>query len=141
MGSILGGGRYDDLTGVFGMPDVSGVGVSFGAERIYDVMEDLNLWPADKLESAKAIILAMDEGAHRYAFAQASLMRKAGIAIDIYPDVAKFKKQMKYANQGGYPYVVIVGSDEMSKGEVTVKDMKEGTQTQQTTQALIDMWS
>lgn len=141
MGSILGGGRYDDLTGVFGMPGVSGVGVSFGAERIYDVMEDLELWPVEELHSTKAIILAMDEDAHRYAFAQASLMRKAGIAIDIYPDVAKFKKQMKYANQGGYPYVIIIGTDEVQKGVLTVKDMKEGSQTQQTTQALIAMWS
>jgi len=141
MGSILGGGRYDDLTGVFGMSGVSGVGVSFGAERIYDVMEELELWPTEELESAKAIILAMDEDAHRYAFAQASLMRKAGIAIDIYPEVAKFKKQMKYANQGGYPYVVIIGTEEVEKGVLSVKDMKEGSQTQQTTQALIDMWS
>ncbi len=141
MGSILGGGRYDDLTGVFGMPDVSGVGVSFGAERIYDVMEELELWPSEELESAKAIILAMDEEAHRYAFAQASLMRKEGIAIDIYPDVAKFKKQMKYAHHGGYPYVIIIGADELEKGTVTIKDMKEGTQTEQTIQALIAMWS
>jgi len=123
------------------MSGVSGVGVSFGAERIYDVMEELELWPTEELESAKAIILAMDEDAHRYAFAQASLMRKAGIAIDIYPEVAKFKKQMKYANQGGYPYVVIIGTEEVEKGVLSVKDMKEGSQTQQTTQALIDMWS
>ena len=125
----------------FGMPDVSGVGVSFGAERIYDVMEELELWPSEELESAKAIILAMDEEAHRYAFAQASLMRKEGIAIDIYPDVAKFKKQMKYAHHGGYPYVIIIGADELEKGTVTIKDMKEGTQTEQTIQALIAMWS
>lgn len=141
MGSILGGGRYDDLTGVFGLKGVSGVGVSFGAERIYDVMEELQLWPSEQLESAKAIILAMDAVSHRYAFAQASLMRKAGISIDMYPDAAKFKKQMKYANQGGYPYVVIIGADEVKEGVVTVKDMREGTQTQVTTQVLIDMWS
>ena len=141
MGSILGGGRYDDLTGVFGLKGVSGVGVSFGAERIYDVMEELQLWPSEQLESAKAIILAMDAASHRYAFAQASLMRKAGISIDMYPDAAKFKKQMKYANQGGYPYVVIIGADEVKEGVVTVKDMREGTQSQVTTQVLIDMWS
>ena len=141
MGSILGGGRYDDLTGVFGLKGVSGVGISFGAERIYDIMEELELWPIEELQSAKAIILAMDEDAHRYAFAQASLMRRAGIAIDIYPDVAKFKKQIKYAHQGGYPYAVIIGGDELEKGVVTVKDMKQGTQTEQTTQALIAMWS
>ena len=141
MGSILGGGRYDDLTGVFGLKGVSGVGISFGAERIYDIMEELELWPIEELQSAKAIILAMDEDAHRYAFAQASLMRRAGIAIDIYPDVAKFKKPIKYAHQGGYPYAVIIGGDELEKGVVTVKDMKQGTQTEQTTQALIAMWS
>lgn len=140
MGSITGGGRYDDLTGVFGLKDVSGVGISFGAERIYDVMEELDLFPTDQLQKAKAIVLAMDDEAHKYAFTQVSKMRTAGINIDLYPEPAKFKKQMKFANQGGYPFAIIIGDEEVSSGEMTVKDMITGDQSKLTTDQVIEKW-
>jgi len=98
MGSISGGGRYDDLTGVFGMSGVSGVGISFGAERIYDVMSELDLFPTAELQGAKIIVLAIDEAAHEYGFEQVIKMRRAGVSLDIYPSIVKFKKQMKYAH-------------------------------------------
>lgn len=140
MGSITGGGRYDDLTGVFGLTGVSGVGISFGAERIYDVMEELSLFPLEDLITTKAIILAFDEATHKYGFEQVSKMRKAGLAVELYPAIAKFKKQMKYANNGNYPFAIIIGEEEMSSGLLTIKDMQSGDQTKATTADLIKMW-
>ena len=125
---------------MFGLKGVSGVGISFGAERIYDVMEELALFPTDQLQKAKAIVLAMDSEAHKYAFAQVSKIRTAGINIDLYPEPAKFKKQMKYANQGGYPFAIIIGDEEVSSGEMTVKDMVSGDQSKLTTDQIIEMW-
>jgi len=141
MGSITGGGRYDDLTGVFGMKGISGVGISFGAERIFDVMEELSLFPGDKLIPMKVIVLAMDEASHKYAFQQVSRLRQAGIAADIYPEPAKFKKQMKYANQGKYPYAIIIGDEEVKSEKLSVKDMINGSQESWTTDQLIQKWS
>jgi histidyl-tRNA synthetase len=128
MGSIGGGGRYDDLTGVFGMPNVSGVGVSFGAERIYDVLEELNLFPADVEAMPKAIFLAFDDACHLWAFDKVMQLRRKGIAVDIYPEPAKFKKQMKYADARGFEYVIIIGDQEMAANSFTFKDLKSGTQ-------------
>ncbi len=141
MGSITGGGRYDDLTGVFGLKGVSGVGISFGAERIYDVMEELNLFPSEQLYTAKSIILAMDGPSHKYGFQLVSELRAAGISVDMYPDPAKFKKQIKYANQGGYPFVIIIGEEEMASGKLTLKNMESGDQSKVTKEELITMWT
>lgn len=128
MGSLGGGGRYDDLTGVFGMPGVSGVGVSFGAERIYDVMEELNLFPAENPENLKVLFVAMDEASHKYAFKCLSELRAAGINSDLYPEPAKMKKQMDYANRRGVPFVIIIGERERLTKELALKDMTSGEQ-------------
>ena len=129
IGSICGGGRYDDLTGIFGMPNTSGVGISFGADRIYDVMLGLNLFPDEATLSTKAIFLNFGGAEELCALKQLAEVRKAGIAAEIYPDNAKMKKQMEYANRRAIPYVIIIGSDEMAAGQATLKDMRNGEQT------------
>jgi histidyl-tRNA synthetase len=128
MGSLGGGGRYDDLTSIFGLPNVSGVGVSFGAERIYDVMEELHLFPASLSEDLSALFIAFDEETHRYAFRCLNQLRQAGISADLYPEPAKLKKQMKYANDRKAPFVILVGSEEMAGGLLTLKNMETGEQ-------------
>ncbi len=128
MGSIGGGGRYDNLTGVFGLNGVSGVGVSFGAERIYDVMEELNLFPADVQKDIEVLFVALDEESHRYAFTQVSALRQTGIACDLYPEPTKMKKQMSYANARNVPFVAIIGETERQKGKVSLKNMVTGEQ-------------
>jgi histidyl-tRNA synthetase len=128
MGSIGGGGRYDDLTGIFGLKNVSGVGISFGAERIYDVMEELNLFPKKDAAALKVLLIAFDEETHRYAFKTLGDLRAIGINADLYPEPAKMKKQMKYANSRNVPYTIIIGSQEMETGLLTLKNMTEGTQ-------------
>ena len=128
MGSIGGGGRYDDLTGIFGMKDMSGVGISFGAERIYDVMEELDLFPADTARDLQLLLVAFDGATHRYAYRQLRQLRAAGIAAELYPEPAKMKKQMKYADARNVPYVGIVGSREMAAGQLALKDMASGAQ-------------
>lgn len=130
IGSICGGGRYDDLTGIFGMPDTSGVGISFGADRIYDVMTGLGLFPAE-LDCATRVLFA-NLGAEE-EFASMRLLRAlrdAGIAAEIYPDRAKMKKQMEYADRRGIPFVALVGSDELARGCVTLRDMRTGEQVE-----------
>jgi len=128
MGSIGGGGRYDDLTGGFGMKDMSGVGVSFGAERIYDVMEELQLFPEAVEQNLQAIFIAFDEATFKYAFRCLNQVRAAGINTEIYPEPTKMKKQMKYANARNVPYVILVGSQEMESGELSFKNMITGEQ-------------
>ncbi len=128
MGSIGGGGRYDNLTGVFGLNGVSGVGVSFGAERIYDVMEELNLFPSDVQKDIEVLFVALDEESHKYAFKQVSSLREVGIACDLYPEPAKMKKQMSYANARNVPYVAIIGETERLEGKVSLKNMITGEQ-------------
>ncbi len=128
MGSIGGGGRYDDLTGIFGLKNVSGVGISFGAERIYDVMEELNLFPKKDTAALKVLLIAFDEESHRYAFKTLGDLRAIGINADLYPEPAKMNKQMKYANSRKVPYTIIIGSEEMETGLLTLKNMTEGTQ-------------
>ncbi len=128
IGSICGGGRYDDLTGIFGMPDTSGVGISFGADRIYDVMTGLGLFP-EEVDSSTRLLFA-NFGGEEEAVSLALLrqLRDADIAAEIYPEASKMKKQMEYADRRSIPYVAIVGSDELAAGAVTLKDMRTGEQ-------------
>lgn len=137
MGSLGGGGRYDNLTGIFGLDGVSGVGVSFGAERIYDVMEELNLFPAEASDQLKVLFVAFDEATHAYAFHCLSQVRSAGIAAEIYPDPGKLKKQLNYANDRRIPFVAVVGETEMQNGLVALKNMELGTQEALGIEALI----
>lgn len=126
IGSISGGGRYDDLTGVFGMPDMSGVGFSFGVDRIYDVMEELDLFPNETLTSTKVLIIHFDEAAQNYGLGVATALRKKGINSEIYPDLAKVKKQFSYADKKNIPYTIIIGSEEMASNKLTLRNMKTG---------------
>ncbi|MFT6718428.1 MAG: histidyl-tRNA synthetase [Sphingobacteriales bacterium] len=128
MGSICGGGRYDDLTGIFGLPNVSGVGVSFGADRIFDVMEQLNLFPETTKVGPQVLAVNFSEEDASYSFGVIKSLRKAGISADLYPDSAKMKKQMKHADAIGVTYVLLCGEDERSNGTVTIKNMKTGEQ-------------
>ena len=128
IGSISGGGRYDDLTGIFGMPGMSGVGISFGADRIYDVMVGLDLFPADVTCLTKVLFVNLGEAEGLASLRCAKALRDAGIATEVYPDSAKMKKQMEYANRRQIPYVVIIGSNELSEGKATVKNMTTGEQ-------------
>ncbi len=128
MGSIGGGGRYDDLTGVFGMKDVSGVGVSFGAARIYDVMVELDLFPKVSEAALKVLLISFDEEAHLYAFDCLNQLRSAGINSDLYPSPAKMKKQMKYANAIEVPFIILIGGNEMETGQLGLKNMETGEQ-------------
>ncbi len=138
IGSITGGGRYDNLTGVFGLPGVSGVGISFGADRIYDVLNALNLYPAELATATK--VLFVNFGAQEAARSMAIIkqFRAAGISAEIYPDEAKMKKQMTYANAAGIPFVAIIGETELEAGTITLKDMVSGTQEQLTALQAID---
>lgn len=132
MGSISGGGRYDDLTGTFGLKNVSGVGISFGAARIYDVMEELALFPEATTENIKLMFVAFDEASHQFAFKTAMELRMAGIACDVYPSPVKIQKQMKYINARKISYAAIVGSEEVANNSVSLKDMNTGDQKQMT---------
>ncbi len=128
MGSIGGGGRYDDLTGVFGLKGVSGVGVSFGAERIFDIMEELDKFPKNNESQAKILFVAFDDASHLFAFQAVTQLRKAGINADIYPEAAKMKKQMEYANRRKFAYVAIVGEAEREANKIMLKNMVSGEQ-------------
>lgn len=138
MGSIGGGGRYDNLTGVFGLPGVSGVGVSFGAERIYDVMEELSLFPDDVEQDIRILFVAMDDESHKTAFDIVSTLRRSGISCDLYPEPAKMKKQMSYANTRKVPLVGIIGESERLSGSVTLKNMVSGEQSVISRDKIID---
>jgi histidyl-tRNA synthetase len=128
MGSICGGGRYDDLTGIFGLPDISGVGVSFGAERIYDVLTQVNAFPADALENTKLLIINFGEKEALYGMNILKSVRNNGINAELYPDSAKMKKQMIYANKKAIPFVALTGENEMLVNKVTLKNMETGEQ-------------
>ena len=128
IGSVCGGGRYDNLTGVFGLPNVSGVGISFGIDRLFDVMEELELFPAETEVSSKILIAHFDMESLNYGLGVLNEIRKAGIASEIYPDQSKIKKQLDYANKKKIPFVVMIGSDEMSTGQLAVKNMSSGEQ-------------
>ncbi len=128
MGSISGGGRYDNLTGIFGLQGVSGVGISFGADRIYDVLTELNLFPEKNGDITEVIFLNFGPKEERYCLPYLQQLRRNGINAEIYPDSAKIQKQMKYADQRGIPVVIMAGEDEMNNKTFTVKFMKEGRQ-------------
>ncbi len=128
MGSIGGGGRYDNLTGVFGLNGVSGVGISFGAERIYDVLQELNLFPDEVQKDISVLFVALDYESHKYAFGIVTELRMAGISCDLYPEPAKMKKQMSYANARNVPFVAIIGDSEREANKVSLKNMMSGEQ-------------
>ena len=128
IGSICGGGRYDDLTGIFGLPNTSGVGISFGADRIYDVMVGLNLFPEEVNFTTKVMFVNLGAEEQMASLGIIRTLRDKGIAAEIYPEAAKMKKQMEYANRRMIPYVVIIGSNELAERKVTVKNMRTGEQ-------------
>lgn len=128
MGSIGGGGRYDDLTGMFGLKGLTGAGISFGADRIYDVMEELNLFPEETAQTTQILICCFDKVGELYAFPLLQELRVDGVSAELYPAGAKIKKQLDYANSKNIPYVVLIGSDEMQTGMLTVKNMTTGAQ-------------
>ena len=128
IGSITGGGRYDNLTGIFGLPNVSGVGISFGADRIYDVLNELDLYPKALLSSTRILFATFGAEELKYALKWAKELRAAGIAVEVYPEPAKMKKQMGYADAKQIPFVAIVGSDEMEQNKVMLKNMVSGEQ-------------
>ncbi len=128
MGSITGGGRYDNLTGIFGMPNVSGVGISFGADRIYDVLSELNLYPENLQSTTQLLFATFGEQELLYALRWAKALREKGMSVEVYPEPTKMKKQMGYADSKKIPFVAIVGGDEMAAGKVMFKNMQSGEQ-------------
>ena len=138
MGSITGGGRYDNLTGVFGLDGVSGVGISFGADRIFDVLNTLNLYPADTCASTKVMFTNFGETESKAALGIVMQLRKAGIPAELYPESTKMKKQMSYADTKQIPFVAMVGESEIANGTVALKNMATGEQCQLTVDQLIE---
>jgi len=141
MGSICGGGRYDDLTGIFGMPNVSGVGISFGADRIYDVLTQLELFPAATADSTKLMFVNFGTAEEAYCLPILAAVRKAGINAEIFPDKSKMGKQMTWANNKKIPFVAIVGENEMAQGKINLKNMLSGEQQLVDAQELIKILS
>ncbi|WP_316810385.1 histidine--tRNA ligase [Pedobacter heparinus] len=139
MGSIGGGGRYDDLTGMFGLKGLTGVGISFGADRIYDVLQELDLFPESAAAGTKVLISNFDQEAERYALPVLQQLRRSGIAAELYPSSAKLKKQMGYADDKHIPYVILIGSDEMQTGLLTLKDMQSGLQQKLSAEAISEL--
>ena len=137
IGSISGGGRYDNLTGVFGMDGMSGVGISFGADRIYDVLNQLDLYPEDASFGTQLLFVNFGEAEAAYVLPVLAKVRAAGIRAEIYPDSAKMKKQMSYANAKMIPFVAIVGENEMNEGKITLKNMATGEQSLYTPEELV----
>jgi histidyl-tRNA synthetase len=138
MGSIGGGGRYDDLTGMFGLKDLTGVGISFGADRIYDVLEELKLFPETTNQSTQILICCFDKDGETYALPLVQLLRDKNVNAELYPAGAKIKKQMEYANNKQIPYTILIGSDEMQSGLLTFKNMASGEQQKLTGSQIID---
>jgi histidyl-tRNA synthetase len=141
IGSVCGGGRYDDLTGIFGLDDVSGVGVSFGADRIYDVLEQLDRFPERGEMDTRILFVNFGEREVHFIFPVLDQLRKKGIASELYPDPAKMKKQMGYANSRNIPFVALVGEQEMSEGVITLKEMETGQQERLTPEQLVERLS
>ena len=138
MGSITGGGRYDNLTGIFGLPGLSGVGISFGVDRIYDVLNTLDLYPKDSLTTTQVLFINFGEQETAYCLPIINKVRSQGIRAEIFPDAAKMKKQMSYANAKQIPFVVLAGENEMNAGKVTLKNMETGDQSLLSTEELIE---
>ena len=141
MGSIGGGGRYDDLTGIFGLKDVSGVGISFGLDRIYLVLEELNLFPSDKTQSTKVLFTNFGSSESLYCLKAITSLREKSIATELYPDAAKLKKQMIYCNKREIPYAVMVGESEIEQNKYLLKDMNTGEQQLLSLEELIKLVS
>lgn len=139
IGSITGGGRYDNLTGVFGMDGVSGVGISFGADRIYDVMNQLNLYPEASILNTKIMFVNFGEKEAMYSLGLIGKLRNAGISAELYPSNDKMKKQMGYANNNGIPFVALIGENEMQSHTITIKEMNSGEQKSATIEELIEI--
>lgn len=139
MGSITGGGRYDNLTGIFGMPGLSGVGISFGAERIFDVLNALDLYPQEAVKGTQLMFINFGDKETAYCMPIVDKARNSGIRTELYPDAAKMKKQMSYANAKNIPFVALAGENEMNEGKVTLKNMVTGVQTAVTPDELIVM--
>ena len=139
MGSISGGGRYDNLTGVFGMDGLSGVGISFGADRIFDVLNTLDLYPADTIATTKVIFINFGEKEANACLQHMSQLRCSGISCELFPESAKMKKQMAYANAKGIPFVAMVGDNELSTGTISIKNMSTGEQNTYTPQEAIEL--
>ena len=137
MGSITGGGRYDNLTGIFGMPGLSGVGISFGADRIFDVLNTLDLYPKNAMAGTQLLFINFGEKETAYSLPVVAKARVAGIRTELFPDKAKMKKQMSYANAKQIPFVALVGENEMAEGKITLKNMTTGEQTLVTPDELI----
>ena len=137
IGSITGGGRYDNLTGIFGMPGLSGVGISFGADRIFDVLNQLNLYPKEAVETTKVLFVNFGEKEMQFCMGAAAQLRAAGVSVEIYPDSVKMKKQMSYANAKAIPFVAIVGETELAEGKVNVKNMMTGEQSLMTAEEMV----
>jgi len=138
MGSIAGGGRYDDLTGIFGLPNVSGVGISFGADRIYDVLNELKLFPENTGSTTQLLFVNFGETEEKYCLPLVAEARKAGINTELYPSSAKMKKQLDYANDNNIPFVAIAGTDEIKENSITLKNMRTGTQEKITSSELVN---
>ena len=139
IGSISGGGRYDNLTGVFGMPGVSGVGISFGADRIYDVLNQLDLYPKEAVNSTKLLFVNFGEAEAAFSMQVLMQARKAGINAELFPECTKMKKQMAYANAKQVPFVAIVGESELQEQKLTLKDMNSGEQKLVTPSELVEI--
>ena len=138
IGSITGGGRYDNLTGIFGMPGLSGVGISFGADRIYDVLNALDLYPKEAVNGTQLLFINFGERETAYCLPVVALCRNSGIRTEIFPDNVKMKKQMAYANAKQIPFVVLAGETEMAEGKFTLKNMETGKQTLVSPEALVE---
>ena len=138
IGSITGGGRYDNLTGIFGMPDVSGVGISFGADRIYDVLTQLDQFPESSKQGAQVLFVNFGEKEENYILPMLSKLRQKGVRAEIYPESAKMKRQMTYANNNNISYVALVGENEINEGKITLKNMKSGEQGMLTVEEVIE---
>jgi histidyl-tRNA synthetase len=129
MVSIGGGGRYDDLTSLFGVPNIPGVGISFGVDRIYDVLEEKSLFPASIEQTTQVLFFNLGEAEAKVAYAQMLILRDKKIACEMYPEKSKFDKQFKYAEKKGIPNILIIGTDEVAKKECTIKHLATGKQT------------
>jgi histidyl-tRNA synthetase len=138
IGSISGGGRYDNLTGTFGVPGLSGVGISLGVDRIYDVMEELSLFPADQTTSTKVMLSNFDQEAFTFGLSVLPKLRLAGINAEMYPDSVKLKKQLDYADRKNIPFVVLIGSEEIKSGKFSLKNMKTGEQQKLSVEEIIE---
>lgn len=137
IGSVSGGGRYDNLTGIFGLPGVSGVGISFGVDRLFDVMEELNLFPIQNYQSTEVLITYFDDKGFTYGLKCLATLRKANISVELYPDAVKIKKQFEYADKKNIPFVAVIGEEEMMENKISLKNMNSGIQERCTLEEMI----